>query len=75
MFVLFDHHHHFFEGSVAGAFAEAIDGTFDLAGAAAMMPAMELAVARARSLWQWQEIMALSILGTLFMSKAIFSPY
>ncbi len=35
LFVLFDDHDHFFEGSVAGSFAEPIDRTFDLAGAVA----------------------------------------
>ena len=35
LLVLFDHHHHFFEGSIAGAFAQAVDRAFDLAGAAA----------------------------------------
>ena len=32
--MLFDDHNDFFEGGVAGAFAEAIDGAFDLTGTA-----------------------------------------
>ncbi len=35
LFVLADDHDDFFEGGIAGAFAQAVDGAFDLAGAAA----------------------------------------
>ena len=35
LFVLADDHDHFFEGGIAGAFAQAVDGAFDLAGAVA----------------------------------------
>src|SRR5690554_5861458 len=37
-----------------------------------IIPAIVLAVAMPRSLWQWVDMIALSILGTLFRKKAIF---
>ena len=39
--------------------------------APAITPAKELATAKPRSLWQWVERVALSILGTLFNSVSI----
>ena len=56
-------HDDFFQRRIAGALADAVDRAFDLPRAAAT-PAMELATAIPRSLWQWAEKIALSMLGT-----------
>ena len=63
-------HDDLFERGIAGALAEAVDGAFDLARAGAARAASELATARPRSLWQWTEMIALSMFGTRLQQHA-----
>src|SRR5258708_40258502 len=65
LFVLFDHHYYFFQGGVAGAFAQSVDGTFDLPGTAADA-GVELAVSRPGSFWPWPGKTGFSVVFTVF---------
>ncbi|GIR09781.1 MAG: hypothetical protein CM15mP21_0430 [Hyphomicrobiales bacterium] len=63
-------HDDFFQRGITGAFANAVNRAFDLAGTG-----LNLSPAggnrQPKSLWQWVEIMALSIFGTRSQHRAV----
>ena len=63
-------HHDFLERRVARPLPEPVDSAFYLPGARGQRRE-GVATARPRSLWQWTEIMALSMFGTLSLTPRI----
>ena len=66
-------HHDFFERGVPRAFADTVDGAFDLTRPGLHARASELATARPRSSWQWTLTMAVS--PRAFTTRPMISAY